>query len=131
MLFAMFQPCGAPSKKYLFSSLLGYQSGCQRRVLKKTPPKYVLGCSDSQLGASGVIFGSPLGPPFGAKFGQNEVWECMPSPLVSRGGSKTAPRWPEAPKLRQNGTQSRYQTLVPSSSLQDFVGGCFHWSIWA
>ena len=86
MLFAMFQPCGAPSKRHRFSSFLGYQSGCPRRVFKKTPPKYVQGCSDSPLGASRVIFGVSSGVPI---WSQNEVWECMPSPLVSRGGPKT------------------------------------------
>ena len=68
MLFAMFQPCGAPSKRHHFSSVLGYQSGSPRRVFKKTPPKYVQGCSESPLGASRVFFGVSSGVPIWSHF---------------------------------------------------------------
>ena len=46
-----------------------------------------------------MIFGSPMGPPFGDKILENEGLECTPSPLRSQGGPKSA----QGPKIDSKG----------------------------
>ena len=62
---------GTLKKVFVFKSVRVPQL-MPKAGLEKEPPKYVQRCSDSQLGASGLIFGSPLGSPFGGQFRQNE-----------------------------------------------------------
>ena len=64
-LFLMFWPCRASLKNLLLRSCLGYRREVKTEVHKMMPSKATLGGSDGYLGPPRLIFGSPLGAPFG------------------------------------------------------------------
>ena len=59
-------------------------------VHKMMPSKPALGGSDDHLEPPRLIFGSPLGSPFGDKIEENEALQHMSEPLGSQGGSKSS-----------------------------------------
>ena len=61
-----------------------------------TPSKHIVGGSDGHLGPPRLIFGSPLGSPFGHKIKKNEALQHMLEPLGSQDGPKVAPSRPKA-----------------------------------
>ena len=60
------------------------------------PSKPTLEGSDGHLGPPRLIFGSPLGSPFGDKIEKNEAIEHMSEPLGSQDGAKVAASRPKA-----------------------------------
>ena len=116
-LFIMFWPCRASLKNLLLRTCLGYRRKVKTEVHKLMPSKPNLGGSDGHLGPPMLIFGSPLGSPFGDKIHKNEPLQHMLEPLGSQDGPKVAA---SRPRLKIN------LTWCPQSMIFCYVLVVFH-----
>ena len=110
----MFQPCQAVKKKHLFGSVVGTWFGVKCRSWKSPFENTSLQAPIPTWKPTVWFLGSEWGPHLELKSSKMEAWNAH----VNLWDPKVVPRWPQAPKLTQNGSQT-HSTYVPKSMLLD------------
>ena len=111
-LFTMFQPCQAVQKKRLFGSVLGTWFGVKCRSWKSPFENTSLQAPIPTWKPPVWFLGSEWGPHLELKSFKMEAWNTH----VNLWDPTVVPRWPQAPKLTQNGSQT-HSKCVPKSML--------------
>ena len=111
----MFQPCQAVQKKHLFGLVLGSWFGVKCRSGKGPFGNTSLQALIPTWKPPVWFLGSEWGPHLELKSSKMEAWSAH----TNIWDPKVVPRWPQAPKITQHGSQT-YSKCVPISQNQCF-----------